>query len=390
MISNHDDSSLPGPRERKLFSGFLQFARQLKERGLKVTSARVIDAARSFSLIDLAIRQDFYSVLRANLVSSPEEITIFDELFEKFWSQIREELPELPAPGGAENEPGEDLIESLPQIIAIPETAPGDEEAKERGEEYSPYEMLMLRDFSRFAEAEPGVLEREFVQLLKKIIARISRRREPALRGREVDFRRSLRRSLSCGGELFELVRRRKRTKPVKIMVICDVSGSMDASTLYTLQFIFGLHRVFHRSEYFVFSTRLTRITDILKHQRWRRALAMIGERVQDWSGGTKIGYCLKLFNQRYGSSLPPGGAAIIIISDGWDRGDTALLDAEMKQLRRKARRLIWMNPLLGSPGYQPLAKGMSTALPHIDHFLPASNLKGLKVLGKVLADLSY
>jgi uncharacterized protein with von Willebrand factor type A (vWA) domain len=163
----------------------------------------------------------------------------------------------------------------------------------------------------------------------------------------------------------------------------------MDVSTRFILQFFFGLQKIFSRSETLVFSTRLTRITDILRHYRWAEALTAMGKRVQDWSGGTRIGKSLHVFNERYARTLTAQSAVIILISDGWDRGDPELLDAEMKRLKRKARRIIWMNPLLASPEYRPLCQGMRTTLPYVDHFLPASTLQGLKKMGDILTTLS-
>jgi uncharacterized protein with von Willebrand factor type A (vWA) domain len=159
----------------------------------------------------------------------------------------------------------------------------------------------------------------------------------------------------------------------------------MDSSTRFLLRFLFGIQKVFEQSEFFVFSTRLTRITDILKRNRWTQALADISRRVNDWSGGTQIGRCLKIFNERYARGMATGPRVIILISDGWDRGEPELLEKEMKRLKRRARRIIWMNPLLETPGYQPICLGMKAALPYVDHFLSASSLKGFKILGEVL-----
>jgi uncharacterized protein with von Willebrand factor type A (vWA) domain len=247
----------------------------------------------------------------------------------------------------------------------------------------------MAKDFSQFLPEDWEILDREFARLLSQIAMKLSRRREPAAKGREMDFRRTFRKTTHYGGEIVELVRRRRKIKPLKIVAICDVSGSMDPSTRFILQFIFGLQRIYRQSEIFVFSTRLTRITEIVKHKRWAEALAIISKQVQDWSGGTKIGQALRTFNDRYARNLGTGSAAVIIISDGWDRGEPGLLDLEMKKLKRGARRVIWMNPLLASPEYRPLCQGMRTALPYLDDFLPATNLKGLKALGDVLVALS-
>ena len=200
-----------------------------------------------------------------------------------------------------------------------------------------------------------------------------------------MDFRRTLRRTVRHGGEVLELIRKRPKQKPLKIIVLCDVSGSMDPALAFVLQFFFTLQRAFRNSETFVFSTRLTRITDILKRNRWPEALKAVSQRVQDWSGGTRIGECLDIFNDRYMKGLAAGSAILILISDGWDRGEPELLAAEMKRLKRRARRIIWMNPLLGAPDYEPLCLGMRTALPYIDHFLPVHNLLALKNLGETL-----
>jgi len=380
-----------GFRKGEIFSHLLLFARQLKEKGLKITPGRVIDAAGSLEFIDLSLRQDFSSALKANFVSSKEDLAIYDELFEQFWGQIQEVLPRVAVPTAegpeAERTSGEETI-SISQDRESPAKEEEAEEKKLRSG-YSPQEVLMVKDFSQFHPEDWEVLDREFARLLSQVATRVSRMREPSGKGREMDFRRSFRRTLHYGGEILELVRRRRKIKPLKVIVICDVSGSMDASTRFILQFFFGLQRIFRRSETFVFSTRLTRITDILKRHKWAEALRAMSQRVQDWSGGTKIGHCLQMFNERYAKALAAGSAAVILVSDGWDRGDSELLDREMKRLKRRARRLIWMNPLLGTPGYRPLCQGMRTALPYIDYFLPASTLKGLQAMGEVLLALS-
>ncbi|MBI4496127.1 MAG: VWA domain-containing protein [Deltaproteobacteria bacterium] len=380
---------MPGSPPGALLSHLLLFARLLRQGGLKATPDRVIEAARSLKLIDFSSPGDFSTALKANFVSRKEELALFDELFARFWLQARPD----PAPDGCgdEDEGGEGS--GTEKSLTLLQEEPGGD-GQEEGEEkkrhllYSPEESLTAKDFSQLSAEERVVLDRELVRLLSELAERVSRRREPASRGREMDFRRTLRRAVRYGGEILELVRRRRKTKPMKIVVICDVSGSMDASTRFTLQFISRLQRLFHRSEYFVFSTRLTRITDLIKRRNWAEALVGISRRVQDWSGGTRIGYSLRTFNAQFGRQLLSGPAVVIVISDGWDRGDPALLEGEMRHLKRRSRRIIWMNPLLGTPEYRPLCQGMRTALPYVDDFLPASTLGGLKALGEVLTSL--
>ena len=387
-----EGSPMQGYRQGEILSHVLLFARRLKKKGLKITPGRVMDAVRSLEVIDLSRRQDFSSALRANLVSSREDVAVFDELLEQFFSP-KPELPlDLEAPAGEEvvadeETEEEDLRSTSQQWELSPAEEGGEEERLPSG--YSPKEALMVKEFGQFPPEDQKALGRELLRLLSQIASRVSRRRKPSSKGREIHFPRTMRKAVRYGGEILELVRRRRKIKPMKVIVICDVSGSMDASTRFILQFFFGLQKIFPRSETLVFSTRLTRITDILRHYRWGEALTAMGKRVQDWSGGTQIGQCLHLFNERYARTLAAQSAVVILISDGWDRGEPELLDVEMKRIKRKARRVIWMNPLLGSPEYRPLCQGMRTALPYVDHFLPASTLRGLKSLGEILVGLS-
>jgi len=383
---------MEGYRQGEILSHVLLFARRLKKKGLKITPGRVMDAARSLEVIDLSSRQDFSSALRANLVSSRVDLVVFDELFEQFFSLKPELALDLEAPSleeavSDEEMEEEDLRSTSQQWELSPAEEGGEEERPPSG--YSPKEALMVKEFGQFPPQDQEALGRELLRLLSQIASRVSRRRKPSSKGREIHFPRTMRKAVRYGGEILELVRRRRKIKPMKVIVICDVSGSMDASTRFILQFFFGLQKIFPRSETLVFSTRLTRITDILRQYRWAEALTAMGKRVQDWSGGTKIGECLHAFNERYARTLAAQSAVIILISDGWDRGDAELLDAEMKRLKRKARRVIWMNPLLASPEYRPLCQGMRTALPYVDHFLPASTLKGLKSMGEILETIT-
>ena len=382
---------MPGFRQGEILSHLLLFARRLKRKGLKITPGRIVDATRSLPFIDLSRRQDFSSVLKANFVSCREDLTIFEALFDEFWGLVEEKESSLPSTEQSEERegetPGDEQIYLTEDLRA--DTGEGGAEERELRSAYSPEEILLGKDFSRVSSEELGTLDREFVRVLSDLATRVSRRREPSTRGREMDFRRTMKKAVRYSGDMVELVRRRKRIKPMKIVFICDVSGSMDASTRFILRFLFGMQKVFQESEFFVFSTRLTRITDLLKRNRWAQVLADISRRVQDWSGGTKIGHCLELFNERYARGMTPGSAVVILISDGWDRGEPELLEGEMKRLKRRSRCLIWLNPLLGNPDYRPFCQGMRTALPYIDYFLSANTLKGWKGLTHALATLS-
>jgi len=371
-----------------LFTHLLLFARRLKERGLKITPGRVTDAFRSMESIDLSNRGDFLEALKANFVSSAKEIAIFNEVFKLFWRQKGELARKKPLPADEGFEGDGDLMEG-PLAEAREDSPAPSERSDEKGTStgYSPREAFLVKDFSQYSLEDQAALEKETTRLLSRWVSKVSRRRRPAARGKEMDFRRTIRKTVRNGGEILELVRRRRKVKPLKIISLCDVSGSMEVSTRFTLQFIFGLQRVFRRSEAFVFSTQLTRITEIVERNRGGSALTLLGRKVRDWSGGTRLGQCLKTFNDLYGSGMAAGSAVVILFSDGWDRGDPAILEGEMKRLKRRARRILWMNPLGGTPGYKPLTRGMLAALPYIDEFLPAGNLQDLKKLGEILTN---
>jgi uncharacterized protein with von Willebrand factor type A (vWA) domain len=204
-----------------------------------------------------------------------------------------------------------------------------------------------------------------------------------------LDLRRTLRRSLRAGGEVFSWAYREPKLKPRPLVIIADISGSMERYTRVLLHFIYGMKAgLAQRVEAFVFSTRLTRITRPLQIRDLDLALKNVGELVNDWAGGTRIGESLKMFNFQWGRRVLGRGAVVLIISDGWDRGNVELLKREMARLKRNCHRLIWLNPLLGAPDYEPLTRGIQAALPHIDDFLPVHNLASLEDLADRLAEL--
>jgi uncharacterized protein with von Willebrand factor type A (vWA) domain len=224
--------------------------------------------------------------------------------------------------------------------------------------------------------------------LLWKVSERRTRRHRPG-KGHLIDLRRTLRRSLRSEGEIFSWSYREPKSKPRPLVLIADISGSMERYTRLLLHFIYGMKSALSQPvEAFVFSTRLTRITRPLQIRDLDLALKNVGQLVNDWSGGTRIGESLKTFNYEWGRRVLGRGAVVLIISDGWDRGDVDLLKREMARLKRNCHRLIWLNPLLGAPDYEPLTRGIQAALPNIDHFLPVHNLASLEDLANRLASL--
>jgi uncharacterized protein with von Willebrand factor type A (vWA) domain len=251
---------------------------------------------------------------------------------------------------------------------------------------YSAEELLRHKDFEQMTWEETEQVRRLLEQAPWRVAERKTRRLRAARAGR-IDLRRSARHAIRSSGELMRLFHRKPRVRRRPLVLICDVSGSMER---YSRLLMIFAHAIARREdvEAFVFSTRLTRITRLLRYRDLDRCLDSVSKGVHDFSGGTRIGEALGDFNRHWARRVLGHGAVVIVVSDGWDRGDPASLTAELIHLRRSAHRLIWLNPLLGSEGYQPLTRGMAAALPHVDDFLAAHNLKALEDLGLLLAGL--
>lgn len=376
----------------------LAFCRLLKRLGVNVAMNRVIDAVRSLTFIDLSNKQDFYYALRTNLISSHEEIPIFDAAFDLFWRKPDdpEETPdcceETPDAGAAGSGGTEQLEQRVMQVF-IEEFADeneADDDAQEQAvASYSAQEVLATKDFSAFDDCDVRELRQLLARLAPKMATKLSRRTKAEVTGHEIDRRRALRANIKYGGRIIELPRRRRKITKTKLVLLCDVSGSMDCYSKFLIQFIYAFQSQIKGVETFVFSTRLTRITNLLHTRDIYDALSRLSQNVLDWSGGTAIGTSLREFNEGVGKSLLGSKTIVVIISDGWDRGDCDVLAAEMRRLRSRSYKIIWLNPLAGSPTYQPICSGMKSAMPYVDYFLPAHNLNALMILSKVLRSLA-
>jgi len=374
---------------RDLLSATVRFCRLLRLRGLPVTPAESLDAVRALEVIDLGDRAEVRRALRTVLVWRREDFPTFDACFDAFWSA------RLSGPGGGPLGAAPDAAGLPPALAARLPVQPASELVFEEwgrldSEEGQPValpraseiERLAAKDFSTFHPDQLDEVARLAAQLARRLAMRRSRRRRPARRGREVDLRRTMRLALTRG-EPVELARRERKLQKTKVVVLCDVSGSMDLYSRFLLQFLYSLQNQFARMETFVFATTLTRITDELRGQPYRSALARLG-RVRDWSGGTKIGESLQAFYAGW-RWLLDSRTVVVILSDGWDTGEPAQLADALRRIRRHAARLIWLNPLLGNPDYEPLTQGMVAALPHLDLFAPAHNLDSLRALARHL-----
>jgi uncharacterized protein with von Willebrand factor type A (vWA) domain len=250
---------------------------------------------------------------------------------------------------------------------------------------YSPQELMNRKDFSEMSVEESRAIARAILLIATKIATQISRRKKVARKGAVVDPRWTMRKSMKYGGEVIDLVHRKKRIKKTKVVLLCDVSGSMDCYSRFLIQFMYGLQNELWGVETFVFSTSLSRITHLIRTKDIVNALEKISGSILGWSGGTNIGRSLHTFNRSFAPSMLSHRTIVVIISDGWDRGDVSLLEREMQDLKRRCRKIIWLNPLLASENYEPLCKGMQAALPYLDLFLSVHNVNSLVSLGRTL-----
>jgi hypothetical protein len=367
------------------------FARLLHDSGLEAGPRRLTDATRALGCIDLKEELDFRNALRAVFVSRKEDIPTFEAAFDVFWAPLDPRASAGVIPGRSRALPlSPERAKVWANALGLNtsqmnrEQNPTEFPASSSG--YSAEELLRHKDFEDMTWAETEQVKRLLAQAPWRVAERRTRRLRPSHMGR-IDLRRSARHAIRSSGELMTLFRRKPRVRRRPLVLICDVSGSMER---YSRLLMIFAHAIARREdlEAFVFSTRLTRITRMLRHRDIDRALEAVTKRVHDFSGGTRIGDALGDFNRHWARRVLGHGAVVVIISDGWDRGDPAHLTAELVHLRRSAHRLIWLNPLLGSEGYEPLTRGMAAALPHCDDFLSAHNVEALEDLGKLLAGL--
>ena len=359
----------------------VELCRALRERGLLVTTSHASDAVRALKSVGLQERRQTYYALRCVLASRPEEFPIFDELFDEMFAPQAERSPRVVTRTRRTQPPKE--APAMPSLTGWG-SAGDDEEEPEPVKGASDQRGTGEKDFAKFGADELEEIERIARRIARKMAARKSRRWKPARTGARVDLRRTMRKAHSSGGELVDLRFRRRKLRKTRIVALCDVSGSMDLYSRLLLQFLYALQGSTARVESFVFATELRRVTEALRGENYGEALRALSAEVHDWSGGTRIGACLASFNEEWGA-LVDGRTVVVILSDGWDTGDPALLSGELESLRMRSRRLVWLNPLLGSPGYEPLTVGMQAALPHLSVFAPAHNLASLRELEKYL-----
>lgn len=368
------------------------FCRLLREGGVQVTPAESIDAVRALEWIDVGDPADFRFSLRAVLTTRRDELDLFDALFAEWWGVSTDDRRnDRESPPRRRRPDARDPAETGGGATALTRWAraidPVEEEELTAIAAPSSRESHARKDFATFDADELNEVERMARLIARRLNARRSRRWRPARggQGARVDLRRTIRLSLKTGGDIIELARRERKRRRTKLVALCDVSGSMDLYSRFLLQFLYAFQHAFSRVETFAFSTRLVRITDELARDEYRAALDALARAEAGWSGGTKIGASIAEFLAAW-PGLIDRRTVVIVLSDGWDTGEPHLLGDALRVIHRRAGRVVWLNPLLGSPSYQPLTRGMQAALPHVDVFAAAHNLASLETLARHLA----
>jgi uncharacterized protein with von Willebrand factor type A (vWA) domain len=376
-------SATPGDA---LLARLLGFGRTLRRLGLDVHTGRMLDVVEALSCVEIARRDDVFHVCRALLVHRHEDLDAFDRAFDAFWASAPESPREMSAGG---DEAAGQAPAGGPERMGLLETQTdtadtgGDEESLEVPA-WSDADALATKDFAEFSERELAEAREVIERLEWRPGVRRTRRWVPG-RGSRLDLRRALARSVRTGGDMVRLPRRVRRLRPRPIVLLCDVSGSMEVYSRLLVHFAYALSKRHRRVEAFLFSTRLTRITRQLRASRADDAVRAVSRTVPDWSGGTRIGGALQEFHRRWGRRVLTRGPVALLVSDGWDRGEPDVLATAVARLQRSCHRLIWLNPLIGTQDYQPLTRGLVAALPHVDRFLPARTLRDLGDLADVL-----
>jgi len=365
--------------ERDLVRHLARFCGALRASRLPIDLGDEIAGAATLSIIDLGDRAELRRGLSTALRIQPRDRAAFDTLFDAWWGIGSVGETEAVHPSSPRARSG-DLPARHRSAASEPSGAQGTaEDPRTTGVGYSPIALLRRKPFDTWSERDLLEMDRVLALLARRVATRRSRRLVPTTGRGVVDLRHSLRRTLATGGDPLVLARRTRPIERPRLVFLCDTSGSMDPHTQFLLTFALSLARVVRRLHVFAFNTELTYITPWLGRRSVRQALAQLRQGVPDWSGGTRIGACLDEFVRYHLPSMVDGRTVVVILSDGLDGGDAAVLGRAVAAIQRAARSVIWLNPLMGDARYEPTARGMAAALPFVDHFAAAHDAESLE-----------
>ena len=373
-----------------LAENIMLFARLLRATGMPVGTGSVLNAIRAVSLIGIESQQDLHTVLLCQFVSRREQMPVFDQTFALFWRnpKLMEKLMGAMLPTLQSDQDQQPLIRRLGEALSSGNTQSSgqDEEQVELQANLSASEseILQSRDFEQMSESELQVAKKMLKHLKLPMKPIQTRRHQASVSRAHIDMRRTMQNSLR-NSELIPLQFKRQITRPPAIIVLCDISGSMAQYSRMFLHFMHAMTNNGNRVHSFLFGTRLTNISRYLRNKDVDLALEETAKAVEDWSGGTRIGFCLKQFNQHWSRRMLGQGAVVILLTDGLDRGEGPELGKQMERLSKSCRQLVWLNPLLRYKKFEPRAEGVRIMLPYVDVFRSAHNINSLAELPALL-----
>ncbi|MFY9938987.1 MAG: VWA domain-containing protein [Silvibacterium sp.] len=371
----------------RLAASIVEFCRFARSRGVAAHPGQTITALEAVKTINPTDQQSLTSVLQSALCSTGEEWDIFPELFDEFWGESRSRARSA---SGEHKGPSNKNRHDREAGSTVFLDQPGNESAAGNGDGKAVYgasaqQRLKRVDFSEVPCDDLPALEELSLRLLRRMGQRLSRRLTINNLASRVDLRRTIRRSIAHGGDPLVLAYKSRQPRKNRLIIFLDISGSMNFYSLFLMRFAYALQRHFQRVDTFLFSTNVVEISDLLRTRHLPEALRRLSQRAAGWSGGTKIGESLRQFNQLYGRKLLSRDTVFMVLSDGWDTGEPEVLAAQLRAAKRRAQRILWLNPLLGLKDYQPITRGMAAALPYVDVFAPAHNLESLLALERHL-----
>jgi uncharacterized protein with von Willebrand factor type A (vWA) domain len=383
----------------RIATNIMHFARVLRAAGLPIGPGKVIDAVQAVETSGIARRDDFYWTLHAVFVNRRDQRELFDQAFHVFWRnpQILERMMSMVLPSsqlGEEDAGKSDLSRRIAEALTAGASPQDDIKTRETEEvefdatlTFSQDEVLREMDFEKMSNAEIDAAKAAMRHMRLPVVEIPTRRFRADKTGARADMRATLRAALRSGGDIIPLRWRKRRHRHPPLVVLCDISGSMERYARMLLHFLHAVTNDRDRVHTFLFGTRLTNVTRYLRYRDIDIALEKVSDAVVDWSGGTRIGECLHDFNRYWSRRVLTQGAVVILITDGLDRDGGEGLAIEMDRLHRSSRRLIWLNPLLRYDQFQPKSQGIRAILPHVDEFRPVHNLESLAQLSHILSD---
>lgn len=382
MAASTQNGSGPVETPGDLGAAVASFCRFLREEDYNIGIRETLDAMRLAREGMFLQRRPFFQSMRTLLCTTSAEWRRFEGLFDRFWLEQRGEEIQTRR---RRNRPFVEEKKTAP-LLMIAAGKSGEVEPGKTTSGAHAAERLRKTDFSAVPVTDQKKLEDLVLRLCRRLRLNLSCRTKPDTRRGRIDLKRTIRKNLGRGGQPLHLAYRARRERKNRLVALLDVSGSMDAYSYFLLLFIFAMRREFERVDVYVFSTRLNCVNEALRTRRLKEAVRAAGDLAEAWSSGTQIGACLRAFNQGDGRRLLTGRTLLFILSDGLDTGDPEVLARALAQMKRRVKRVIWLNPLKGAPGYEPLARGMKRALPYIDVFAAANNLDSLLDLESHLA----